>query len=257
MSLSTTLATGAGVASRTIGTPREGIARVPTAGTPSSEGALEYPATARSGRSESAIRAGEDAIKRLFDVVVALTALALLLPLWIAIAVLVKYETPGPVFYVHTRVGRGGRPFRMFKFRSMVQNAEHLRAALEQHNEMKGGILFKMQRDPRVTRLGQVLRRSSLDETPQLINVLLGHMSIVGPRPPLPAEVAKYSPAQRLRLQAKPGLTCLWQVSGRSLLDFDQQVRLDVQYIQQRSLWLDLWIVLRTIPAVFAAKGAF
>ncbi|MCB9897817.1 MAG: sugar transferase [Planctomycetes bacterium] len=201
-------------------------------------------------------RRGERA-RRAFDVLASLSAIVLLSPLWLALAALIKYETPGPVFFVQTRVGRGGRTFRMIKFRSMVQDAEHLREALEAYNEVKGGVLFKMRRDPRVTRLGQILRRTSLDETPQLLNVLLGHMSIVGPRPPLPAEVAKYTPAQRRRLEIKPGLTCLWQVSGRSLLEFDDQVALDVEYIERRSLWLDLVILARTIPAVFAARGAF
>jgi lipopolysaccharide/colanic/teichoic acid biosynthesis glycosyltransferase len=122
---------------------------------------------------------------------------------------------------------------------------------------MPGGVLFKMRRDPRVTRLGQVLRRSSLDETPQFMNVLLGHMSLVGPRPPVPEEVAQYTPHQMGRLAAKPGLTCLWQVKGRSTLPFPQQVDLDLEYIRRRSFWLDLGILLRTLPAVLSGRGAF
>jgi len=198
-----------------------------------------------------------DAIKRLLDLCLALPAAVLCLPVCAAIGLLIRLETPGPVLFQQTRVGLGGRPFQMFKFRSMVAGAELQRADLEGANEMPGGILFKMRRDPRVTRLGHVLRRSSLDELPQLINVLRGEMSLVGPRPPVPQEVERYDRHQLGRLRVKPGLTCLWQISGRSSLPFSRQVELDLAYIERRSLGLDLWILLRTLPAVLGGRGAF
>jgi lipopolysaccharide/colanic/teichoic acid biosynthesis glycosyltransferase len=144
----------------------------------------------------------------------------------------------------------------MYKFRSMVVNAEALKAQLMARNEMKDGILFKMRHDPRVTRVGRLIRKTSIDELPQLWNVVRGDMSLVGPRPPVPAEVARYDPAQRRRLAATPGITCLWQVSGRNEIDFPGQVRLDVQYIECQSVALDLRILLRTIPAVLSQRGA-
>lgn len=202
-------------------------------------------------------RSASRALKRVVDIALVLPLIALCLPLWLVIAALIKYETPGPVFFRQQRVGEGGRHFRMWKFRSMVQGAEGFRHDLADKNEMPGGILFKMRRDPRVTRLGHVLRRTSLDETPQFLNVLLGDMSLVGPRPPVPAEVAQYDARQMGRLAVKPGLTCLWQVGGRSWLPFDQQVALDLDYIRRRSLLLDLTILLRTVPAVLSGRGAF
>ena len=198
-----------------------------------------------------------DVAKRTLDLVVVIPLIIMCLPVWALVAILIKLETPGPVLFRQTSVGENGTTFRMFKFRSMIANAENKRKELEALNEMEGGVLFKMRRDPRITRLGHVLRRASIDETPQFINVLTGEMSLVGPRPPLPEEVVRYSATQRRRLETKPGLTCLWQVSGRSLLSFDQQVRLDTVYIERRSLWLDLKILLKTIPAVFGGRGAF
>ena len=198
-----------------------------------------------------------DVAKRTLDLVVVIPLIIMCLPVWALVAILIKLETPGPVLFRQTRVGENGTTFRMFKFRSMIANAENKRKELEALNEMEGGVLFKMRRDPRITRLGHVLRRASIDETPQFINVLTGEMSLVGPRPPLPEEVVRYSATQRRRLETKPGLTCLWQVSGRSFLSFDQQVRLDTVYIERRSLWLDLKILLKTIPAVFGGRGAF
>jgi lipopolysaccharide/colanic/teichoic acid biosynthesis glycosyltransferase len=144
----------------------------------------------------------------------------------------------------------------MYKFRTMRTDAEKLKEQLIKHNEA-GGVIFKMKRDPRITRVGRILRKLSLDELPQVINVVRGEMSIVGPRPPVPSEVAEYTPADRRRLEARPGLTCLWQVSGRSDIPFERQVSLDVEYIETRSLWQDLVILARTVPAVLLGKGAY
>lgn len=198
-----------------------------------------------------------DLAKRALDITLVVPLIVLTLPAWLLIAALIKLETPGPVLFRQTRVGHGGRHFTMYKFRSMVANAEAQREDLEKHNEMAGGILFKMRRDPRVTRLGHFMRRWSVDEVPQFLNVLLGQMSLVGPRPPIPSEVAKYTAEQRRRLDTKPGLTCLWQVYGRSEIPFARQVKLDIVYIRRRSLWLDVRILLRTIPAILGGRGAF
>jgi len=195
--------------------------------------------------------------KRCLDVALVIPLLALMLPVWLACALCIKLESPGPVFFRQKRVGLNGRIFTMYKLRSMSADAEEKRAELESQNEMPGGIIFKIRADPRITRVGTVLRRWSLDETPQFLNVALGDMSLVGPRPPVPEEVAEYTPEQMCRLRAKPGLTCLWQVSGRSEIPFDEQVRLDVRYIFERSIWLDLKILLQTIPAVLIGRGAF
>jgi exopolysaccharide biosynthesis polyprenyl glycosylphosphotransferase len=193
--------------------------------------------------------------KRLFDVVFAFLGLLLASPLCIVVVVLIWATSPGPVIYRQTRLGRGGRPFTCLKFRSMVRDADAHKMHLLVQNEVTGPV-FKLRRDPRVTPLGRWLRKLSIDELPQLLNVLAGDMSIVGPRPPLPTEVEHYTPEQRRRLAVKPGLTCLWQVSGRSLLDFEEWVRLDLEYIARRTFWFDLVLVVRTIPAVLFARGA-
>jgi lipopolysaccharide/colanic/teichoic acid biosynthesis glycosyltransferase len=198
-----------------------------------------------------------DMAKRTLDLAVVIPLILVCMPVWLLVAILIKLETPGSVLFRQTRVGRDGKTFNMYKFRSMVADAEDRRKDLESLNEMEGGVLFKMRRDPRITHVGHVLRRASIDETPQFLNVLTGEMSLVGPRPPLPDEVERYNAEQRRRLETKPGLTCLWQVSGRSLLSFDKQVHLDTVYIEQRSLWLDLVILLKTIPAVLGGRGAF
>lgn len=221
---------------------------------PSTFPAPFFPATGRFANPERSVSRG---LKRVFDVIGVIPLILLSLPVWLGVALLIKVETPGSILFSQTRIGRGGTPFRMWKFRSMVQGAEAFKRDLQHENDVPGGVLFKMRRDPRVTRLGQVLRRTSLDETPQFLNVLLGHMSLVGPRPPVPEEVAQYTPHQMGRLGAKPGLTCLWQVGGRSWLPFEQQVDLDLEYIRRRSFWLDLGILLRTIPAVLTGRGAF
>lgn len=195
--------------------------------------------------------------KRGADVILAGLLLVLLAPLMAVIALAVRLSDGGPALYVQRRVGLGGREFAFFKFRSMVPHAESLRAGLAAANVHGGdGVTFKVRRDPRVTFVGRLLRRTSLDELPQLWNVLLGDMSLVGPRPALPAEVARYTPAQRARLMVTPGITCYWQVYGRACLPFERQVELDLAYIHSRSLWLDLKLLLMTVPAVLSGHGA-
>jgi exopolysaccharide biosynthesis polyprenyl glycosylphosphotransferase len=195
-------------------------------------------------------------LKRAFDMVMGLVALAALSPFMIAIAVLIRMDSPGPIFYGQERVGKDGVRFKMMKFRSMRQNADALLEELRAKNEASGP-LFKIRQDPRVTKIGRILRRTSLDELPQLFNVLRGQMSLVGPRPPVPNEVAQYEDWQLGRLRAVPGMTGLWQVSGRSDVPFHDMVRLDLHYIRNWSLWLDLEIILRTIPAVVGNRGAY
>lgn len=196
-------------------------------------------------------------IKRTLDITVALIALLLLSPLLVLIATLIKLESSGGVLFKQDRVGLNSVPFTMWKFRSMSVDAEAQRSNLSQQNEMSSGITFKMKRDPRITRVGALIRKTSIDELPQLFNVLKGDMSLVGPRPPLPSEVSEYSRSDRLRLEVVPGITCLWQISGRSDIPFEQQVKLDIQYIEKQTLWFDLWVLLKTIPAVLKARGAY
>jgi lipopolysaccharide/colanic/teichoic acid biosynthesis glycosyltransferase len=196
------------------------------------------------------------ALKRALDVVGASLIILASIPIFCAVALAIKLEDGGPVFFRQVRVGKDGRRFQMYKFRSMTPNAEALKAGLMAQNEMKGGVLFKIRRDPRVTRVGRICRRLSIDELPQVFNVLEGHMSLVGPRPPIPSEVALYDPRQRRRLGATPGLTCLWQVSGRNEIDFAGQVHLDIHYIERRTLAMDLVILARTLPAVLSGRGA-
>jgi len=187
-----------------------------------------------------------------------ITALALLFlsPVFLAIAVLIRLDSPGPAFFTQKRVGRDGVEFTMVKFRSMVTDAERLLIDLRENDE-GNGLLFKMRRDPRITRVGGLLRRYSLDELPQLFNVLTGSMSLVGPRPTLPKEVAAYGDDLRRRLLVKPGLTGLWQVSGRSDLDLDESTRLDLQYVENWSPMFDVMILLKTVKAVFGGRGAY
>ena len=195
--------------------------------------------------------------KMLMDFFGALLLLILLSPLFLLIAAAIKCVSPGPVFFRQQRSGLSGAPFTLYKFRTMVTNAEQFKHELEAMNEMRGPV-FKVTNDPRVTRIGKWLRRYSLDELPQLFNVLRGEMSLVGPRPLPVDEVKRFNDlAHRRRLSVKPGITCLWQISGRNqIADFKEWVRLDLEYIDNWSLWLDLKILLRTIPAVFAATGA-
>ncbi len=194
--------------------------------------------------------------KRALDLLGALVALGFALPVLAIAALLIKLESRGPVIYRSTRIGRGGRPFIFFKLRSMVNDAEHMRHRVAHLNECDGPV-FKISQDPRVTRIGRLLRRTSVDEIPQFINVLRGEMSLVGPRPPIPEEVAKYEPWQMHRLDVAPGITCLWQISGRSRIGFQEWMRLDLEYIRNRSFAMDLKILLRTIPAVISREGAY
>ena len=195
-------------------------------------------------------------IKRAFDIVGSLAFLIVFSPLYLVVALLVKLEDRGPVIFSQTRVGRFGEESRMYKFRSMRLNAEAAFDKLLAQNQHAEGITFKMKNDPRITHVGRWLRRFSLDELPQFFNVLKGDMSLVGPRPPTPREVSHYSPADRRRLAVKPGITCLWQVGGRSNIDFSGQVKLDVQYIETAGFWVDIKILMRTVGAVVAGKGA-
>ncbi|MBD2892828.1 sugar transferase [Actinomadura nitritigenes] len=199
---------------------------------------------------------GRRVLKGLFDRTAALTGLLLLSPLMLVVAFLIKVTSAGPVMFKQVRVGRGGREFTVLKFRTMVQDAEARKNALMEHNE-NDGVLFKIREDPRITKVGRWLRRYSLDELPQLFNVLRGDMSLVGPRPPLPEEVAQYGGDVYRRLVVKPGLTGLWQVSGRSDLTWDESVRLDLRYVDNWSLALDLQIMWKTWSAVFRGSGAY
>jgi len=198
------------------------------------------------------LRAG----KRALDIVAAVAGLVLLAPVMLVLAAIVRATSHGPVFYRSTRIGRGGRPFTFYKLRSMVKDADLKRKHLSHLNEADGPV-FKIARDPRITPIGRFMRSTSLDEVPQFWNVLVGDMSLVGPRPPIPEEVAKYEPWQLRRLDVRPGLTCLWQISGRSSIGFQEWMRLDLEYIRHRSLGMDLKILLRTIPAVLSREGAY
>jgi exopolysaccharide biosynthesis polyprenyl glycosylphosphotransferase len=194
--------------------------------------------------------------KRALDVIVSATLLILLSPLMLIISVLIKLTSKGPVFYRQLRCGLGGRRFNVYKFRSMVDGAEKMRADLEHLNEADGPV-FKIADDPRVTVVGKWLRRLSLDELPQLWNILKGEMSFIGPRPPRPEEVEKYESWQRRRLRMRPGMTCLWALEGRSRLSFDRWMQLDLSYIDDWSLWLDAKIFFKTIPHVLFGRGAW
>ncbi|MBI1952018.1 MAG: sugar transferase [Acidobacteria bacterium] len=195
-------------------------------------------------------------LKRALDIVVSAAGLILLSPLLALIASLVKLTGPGPIFYRWRVVGEGGRPFTGYKFRSMRPDADALKSTLLARNEMTGPV-FKMKEDPRVTALGRCLRRFSLDELPQLWSVLKGDMSLVGPRPPLQSEYQRFAPWQKAKVLVRPGITCLWQVNGRSdVRDFDEWVRMDLEYARRRSFLLDLKIMAMTIPAVVRARGA-
>jgi exopolysaccharide biosynthesis polyprenyl glycosylphosphotransferase len=198
-----------------------------------------------------------DRAKRALDMLISATALLVLSPLFALIAFLVKRDG-GPALFRQQRIGKNGRPFDFYKFRSMVVDAEvHRRALLAKNQHGANGVTFKIKNDPRITKLGRFLRRTSLDELPQIWNVLKGDMSLVGPRPALPSEVAIYSAEERARLAVTPGLTCLWQISGRAEIAFEDQVRLDLEYIAKRSVWFDLILIARTIPAILSGRGAY
>ena len=193
--------------------------------------------------------------KRLIDLVVSATSLVLLSPLFAVVSIIIKSTSKGPIFFRQQRVGYNGRLFTCLKFRTMVENAEEIKRDLSMLNEMDGPV-FKIKNDPRLTKVGRMLRKTSIDELPQLINVLKGDMSLVGPRPPVPGEVEQYDLKSRRRLSMKPGITCIWQVSGRSTISFERWMELDRQYIDKWSLWLDFKILAKTIPAVLRGSGA-
>ncbi|MCK4538582.1 MAG: sugar transferase [Candidatus Krumholzibacteria bacterium] len=195
-------------------------------------------------------------LKRIFDVIVAIAILIFFLPVIPVIIILIKLDSPGHILFKQKRVGKDGKSFDFYKFRSMFTGAENVVGVLRPLSGVDGPI-FKLKEDPRVTRVGRFLRRSSLDELPQLFNVIKGDMSIVGPRPNLPSEVAHYLPWQKKRLDVIPGITCFWQISGRSHIGFQEWMRLDLEYIRKRSLMTDMMIIIRTIPAVIARKGAY
>ena len=194
--------------------------------------------------------------KRALDIVVSSIAIIALSPILLTVALLVKLTSRGPMLYVQQRVGRGGEPFRMVKFRSMYRDA-HERRDEHIHRNIHQGPIFKIRDDPRVTPIGRAIRRLSIDELPQFFHVLKGDMSLVGPRPPLPEEFLDYTERERRRLLVKPGLTCIWQVSGRSDVDFETWVDMDLEYIETWSLWLDLKLLARTLPAVLTGRGAY
>lgn len=194
-------------------------------------------------------------LKRIMDVLISATALLLLSPLMLAVAIIIKVTSPGPVFFVQERVGMNRRKFKLLKFRSMVADAEKRKKELEALNEMDGPV-FKVRNDPRVTRIGRFIRKTSIDELPQLINVLKGEMALVGPRPPLPSEVDQYEWLHRRRLSIKPGITCLWQVNGRNTVTFGKWMEMDKEYVENWSIWLDIKILFRTLPVVLLGHGA-
>lgn len=202
-------------------------------------------------------RYGYRFVKRVFDFVASLLGLIILSPLFLLIAIAIKVEDPkGAVFYSQTRLGRGEVPFKMYKFRSMVSNADELLEKLLKDNEIDGA-MFKMQDDPRVTKIGRFIRKYSIDELPQLLNVLQGSMSLVGPRPPLPREVEEYSDYDKQRLAVKPGCTGLWQATVRNSVGFDEMVKLDLTYISKRSVAFDVYILFKTVVIMFKPNGAY
>ena len=196
-----------------------------------------------------------EVIKRTIDIVCSFVGILVLSPLFIVIAIIIKLTSKGPVFFSQKRVGKHGREFDMYKFRSMVVNAEELKEKLAAQNEMSGP-MFKMKDDPRVTKVGKFIRKTSIDELPQLWNILKGDMSLVGPRPSLPKEVAQFEDWMYKRLEVKPGLTCYWQVSGRNNIDFEDWMKLDVKYVKERNLWIDIKLIFKTVGVLFGDKNA-
>lgn len=200
---------------------------------------------------------GAKVLKRFIDILASGILLVCLSPLFLGVALCIKLTDSGPILFWQTRIGQWGREFPFPKFRSMVVNAEALKDDLLDESDHEDSITFKMKKDPRITWIGRIIRKLSIDELPQLWCVLKGDMSLVGPRPPVPREVAEYTLADRRRLDVIPGLTCIWQVSGRGDIPFDEQVELDVQYIESQNLWVDIKILLSTIPAVLFGRGAY
>ena len=196
-------------------------------------------------------------LKRSIDILGASAGLLVLSPVFLMVACAIALHDRGPIFFVQKRVGQWGREFDFPKFRSMVCNAEALKERLRSQNHHKDGVTFKIKGDPRITPIGRWLRKTSIDELPQLWSVLKGDMSLVGPRPPIPEEVLKYKLADRRRLDVKPGLTCYWQVEGRGDIPFAKQVEMDIRYVDSQSVWVDIWLLIKTIPAVIQGKGAY
>jgi len=194
-------------------------------------------------------------IKRIIDIIGSLTGLILISPVMIIVAIVIKFGSKGPVFFAQSRVGRDGNEFVMYKFRSMCTEAEALLGKLKNENEMSGP-MFKMKDDPRITKVGKFIRKTSIDELPQLINILKGDMSLVGPRPSLPKEVLQFTPFQKRRLVAKPGLTCYWQVNGRSDVSFKEWMKMDVDYVEERNTWIDITLIFKTVGVLFGDEGA-
>ncbi|WP_265936969.1 sugar transferase [Clostridium prolinivorans] len=194
-------------------------------------------------------------IKRTLDILGSFFGIVILSPLMIIIAVLIKIGSPGPVIFSQDRIGQNGKTFKMYKFRSMVQNAEELLNKLKDKNEMSGP-MFKIKDDPRITKIGKFIRKTSIDELPQLFNVLKGDMSLVGPRPSLPREVDQFSDYHKQRLIAKPGLTCYWQVMGRNNIGFDEWMELDLKYIKERNTWIDIKLIFKTFFVLFGDENA-
>lgn len=196
-------------------------------------------------------------VERGLDVVASLLLFLLLSPLLLATAAAIRLESKGSVFYSQQRVGKNGRNFKFYKFRSMFVDADQMQSSMSELNESNDGVIFKIKKDPRITTTGRFIRKFSIDELPQLFNVIRGDMSLVGPRPALPNEVAEYTLEQRKRLHVSPGITCLWQVSGRSDIPFSGQMKLDLLYIRKKGFWTNLMILIKTIPAVISGKGAY
>jgi exopolysaccharide biosynthesis polyprenyl glycosylphosphotransferase len=195
-------------------------------------------------------------VKRGMDIVLCSTGIILLSPVFLIVALLIKLDSPGPILFRQLRIGKGRKPFYCLKFRSMTVDAEQKKTEVAHLNEVDGPV-FKIRNDPRVTRTGKFLRKLSIDELPQLFNVLRGEMTLVGPRPPIPSEVDNYEEWMLRRLDVTPGITCLWQVSGHSNVTFEQWMMMDLEYIETCSVWKDIVILFRTIPAVFSGKGAY
>lgn len=195
-------------------------------------------------------------IKRIFDFMAAICGVIILSPVMLVIAILIKSEDHGPVFYKQKRIGQNGKPFEMYKFRSMFINADQMLAKLKEQNDVEGP-MFKMRDDPRVTKIGHFIRKHSLDELPQFLNVIKGDMSLVGPRPPLPSEVAEYSDYDKQRLYVTPGCTGLWQATERNEVGFNEMVQLDIQYIQRASFMFDLWIIWKTVEIIIKPNGSY
>lgn len=193
--------------------------------------------------------------KRALDVIASFLGLVILSPILLIVAILIKLESKGPAIFAQSRIGLNGKEFKMYKFRSMVQNAEELKEKLAKQNEMSGP-MFKIKNDPRVTKVGKFIRKTSIDELPQLLNILKGDMTLVGPRPSLPREVEKFESWMLKRLDVKPGLTCYWQVSGRNNIDFYEWMKLDLKYVNDMSFWLDIKLIFKTVAVLFGDKNA-